>query len=412
MARKSLYYGQGTAVPNASFDVKEVYGEVQLPLVSDRPFAHSLGLEGGVRYSAYTNNTVAGRNKLDAVTYKVGGNWEPIEGLRLRAIFNRATRDPNIAELNSPVTQAGTDVLQTDPCANGRPRGNAQLAAICIAQGAPAALVNNGIIQDVTANQTNINAGGNPALKPETANTLTAGAVFSPRFLRGLNVTVDYYRLKVNGYIASDGSQDISDQCFNNNIQSYCSLMVRNTINGQLTGSPNANGQFPGVSELLVNIATLKTSGIDVSADYRFDFGDRNTLSLGIAGTYVDEYSFNPGGSAAPVTCAGKFGNSCAASVGDVAIQGRWRYIGPVSADSGTAILVKRIPSYSYFDTTLSFNVAKQYTFRLGATNLFNIQPPIVGGSAGSSGSNSGNTFPNVYDALGRTFFAGVSLKF
>jgi hypothetical protein len=424
-----IYYGQGTAVPNASFDVKEIYGELQMPLVTDRPFVRALNFEGGVRYSSYTNNTVAGRNKLDAVTYKLGGDWSPVEGVRFRAIFNRATRDPNIAELNSPITQAGTDVLATDPCANGSPQGNATLAAKCIAQGAPATLVNSGVIQDVTANQTNINAGGNPALRPETANTLTAGAVFSPRFLRGLNVTVDYYRMKVNNYIASDGSQDIVNQCFNNNISAYCSLIVRNNISGQLSGSPNANGQFPGVTEQLINVATLKTSGIDVSADYRFTLpGDGNSLTLNMAGTYVDSYTFNLGAQATPINCAGKFGNSCAAvsinpiprwkhqasavlDLNGIAIQGRWRYVGPVSADAGTPILASRIPSYSYIDTNISFDVNKQYTFRVGVSNLFNINPPIVGGSAGSSGANSGNTFPNVYDALGRTFFAGISLK-
>ncbi len=93
-----------------------------MPLVTDRPFVRALNFEGGVRYSAYTNNTVAGRNKLDAVTYKLGGDWSPVEGLRFRAIFNRATRDPNIAELNSPITQAGTDVLSTDPCGAGAPQ--------------------------------------------------------------------------------------------------------------------------------------------------------------------------------------------------------------------------------------------------------------------------------------------------
>ena len=102
---------------------------------------------------------------------------------------------------------------------------------------------------------------------------------------------------------------------------------------------------------------------------------------------------------------------SATLDLGDVSIQGRWRYIGPVSADPGTPILVSRIPSYSFFDTNVSFDVSKQYTFRLGVSNLFNVNPPVVGGVAGSAGSNSGNTFPNVYDALGRTFFAGISLK-
>ena len=241
-----IYYGQGTAVPNASFNVKEVYGELKQPIVTDRPFLKSLNFEGGIRYSAYTNNTTTGSNKLQAVTYKLGGDWTPTNGIRFRAIFNRAIRDPNLSELNSPITQAGTDNLTTDPCALGRPRGNAALAAVCIAQGAPAALVNTGTIQDVLVGQTNINSGGNTKLQPEKANTFTAGVVLSPRIIPGLNVTVDYYNVKISGYISSDGAQDITDQCFKNNIASYCALLVRNNITGQLTGSPNPNGAFPG----------------------------------------------------------------------------------------------------------------------------------------------------------------------
>lgn len=420
-----IYYGQGTSVPNASFNVKEVYGEVKLPLVSDKPLFDELSFEGGVRYSSYTNNTTAGSNSNKATTFKIGGDWTPVGGVRFRAIFNRAIRDPNIFELNAPVTQAGTDVLQTDPCALGRPQGNTALQAICIAQGAPANLVKNGVIQDVIANQTNINAGGNTQLKPEKASTITIGAVISPAQIKGLNITVDYYNIKVTNYIATDGSQDIVNQCFNNNIAAYCSAIVRNNITGQLTGSANPNGQFPGVSEVLQNIGSLHVQGVDVSADYRHSLAG-GTLGLSFGGTYTGQHLFDPGGGAQPFTCAGRFGNTCAinpiprwkhtASVtyerGAFSILGKWRFIGSVNEDAGTNILVSHIPSYSYFDATASVRIQSHLTLRLGVSNIFNIQPPVVGGSAGSSGTNSGNTFPNVYDALGQTFFAGATIKF
>lgn len=421
-----IYYGQGTAVPNASFNVKEVYGELKLPLVNDKPLFEELSFEGGVRYSSYTNNTTAGRNKNKATTFKIGGDWTPVGGIRFRAVYNRAIRDPNIFELNAPVTQAGTDVLQTDPCALGRPQGNAALQAICIAQGAPANLVRNGVIQDVIANQTNINSGGNTQLKPEKASTITIGAVISPSQIRGLNITVDYYNIKVKDYIATDGSQDIVNQCFNNNISLYCSAIVRSNITGQLTGSANANGQFPGVSEVLQNIGSLHVQGVDVSLDYHRTLNSNSSIGLSFGGTYTGQHLFDPGGGAQPYTCAGRFGNTCAinpiprwkhtASVtyerGAFSILGRWRFIGPVSEDAGTNILVSHIPSYSYFDTTASVRIKSELTLRLGVSNIFNIQPPVVGGSAGSSGVNSGNTFPNVYDALGQTFFAGATIKF
>jgi len=431
-----IYYGQGTAVPNASFNVKEIFGELKLPLISDRPFIQSLNFEGGARYSDYTNNTFnpnPAQSHFKEWTYKYGGDWTPVAGFRIRALYNHAVRDPDIFSLNAPITQAGTDVLQTDPCANGKPHGNSALAAICIAQGAPASVVNTGVIQDVISNQTNINAGGNPGLKPEAANTFTAGFVASPKALHGFNLTVDYYNIKITNFIGTDSAQDISNQCFNNNIQAFCGLIVRNVINGQLTGSQNGSGpfagQFPGVSEVAVNIASLQTQGIDVTADYRFKFAHNHSLLLSLAGTYVGQWTFQATPATAPFTCAGKFGNTCNIGTGNPiprwkhiatatydggnwSIRGAWRYFGPVSEDAGTNIAASHIASYSWFDTTVSFDIAKRFNLNLGATNIFNVQPPVVGGSAGSSGTNSGNTFPNVYDALGRTFFAGVSVKF
>lgn len=423
-----IYFGQGTAVPSASFNVKEIFGEINMPVVTDKPFFQSLNIEGGIRYSSYSNSTIAGNSSYGAVTFKAGGDWTPVEGLRLRAIFNRAIRDPDIFELNSPLVQGSTDVLTTDPCSGGAPHGNASLAAKCIAQGAPAAVVNNGIIQDVIANQVNALTGGNPKLRPETADTWTIGAVISPPSIPGLHVTVDYYRVNLKNSITADTAQDIFNQCFTNSIDSFCSLIQRNTINGQLSGSITS-----GVVESLLNLSGIKTSGVDVSADYRLRLPHESSLTFAINGTYVAKWEFRANSASAPFECAGKFGNTCdfgstipgnlsgnpipkwkhVASVTydspSFGLYLAWRYISPVDPDSATD--APHIPSYSWFDATASFKVAQKFTFRLGVQNMFNIDPPIVGGAAGSSSANSGNTFPQVYDPLGRTFFASVNVK-
>ena len=422
-----IYYGQGTAIPNASFDVKEAFGELKMPLITDKPFIQDLSFEGGVRYSAYKNNTVAGSSKYNEVTYKLGGGWSPVTGLRFRGLFNRAVRDPNLYELNAPLVQGGTDVLSTDPCANGRPQGNSTLAAICIAQGAPANYVNSGVIQDVISNQVNILTGGNPKLRPEKSNTITLGVVFSPPHTK-LHLTVDYYHIKISDYISSASSQTISDNCFNRNISSFCSLFVRSPINGQLN-----NGVSVGVLETLVNIASLKTSGVDVTADYTLDLPHDSSLTFSIAGTYVKSWVFNNSG--ASQSCAGLYGNACSfyesgagnsgnpiprwkhiASVtyknGPFNLYTAWRFFGAVSEDQSTQSDLPHIPSYSWFDATAGFDATDNLQFRVGVQNMFNIDPPNVGATAGSSGANQGNTFPQVYDPLGRTFFVNVSLKY
>jgi iron complex outermembrane receptor protein len=437
-----IFYGQGTDVPSASFNVKEVYGELKMPLITDKPFFKELGLEGGIRYSAYTNHTTGGTNKNNELTYKFGGDWTPVEGIRFRALYNRAIRDPNVNELNQPLTQAGTDNINSDPCA-GVPGANGAIIAptaaiqkICVAQGAPAALVASGGVQNVVVGQVNLLSGGNPELSPEKASTITLGAVISPPSMRNFHLTVDYYHIKIADYISSLNAQQIVSGCFGGQ-SDLCGLIVRNTITGELTGSVEA-----GVEERLINVAQLKTSGIDVTTDYKFRFSHDSSLTLAMAGTYILNWNFYNAG--AVTSCAGHYGNACSFldsgtgpqgapmpkwkhivsatyQNGPFTFYGAWRLIGSVTEDpvdfaanavAGTPLAVYRVPSYSYFDATAGFDVTENYKLRIGVKNMFNIDPPIVGGNSASTGVNSGNTFPTVYDPLGRTFFASLGIKF
>ncbi len=426
-----LYYGESNAVPAGSFNVKEVYGEIKMPLVTDKPFFQELGFEGGIRYSAYTNHTVGGTNKNNQLTYKFGGDWTPVAGLRLRALYNKATRDPNLNELDEPVTPNGTDNIAHDPCAGTVP---AAYQSICIAQGAPANLVKAGSIPDVIAGQVNELTGGNPNLKPEKATTITLGAVLAPPSLPAFHMTVDYYHIKISDYIASANAQQIVSGCFGGD-SALCSFIIRDPIHGELASSATS-----GVEELLINVASLRTSGIDVTADYKFHLGHDSSLTLGVAGTYIINWDFLNG--SADTSCSGHYGSACAFVDGGTGPQGApmpkwkhivsatyqngpfsfygaWRLLGSVTEDAVDVVAnasnpyaVYRIPSYSYFDATAGFDIADKYKLRVGVKNMFNIDPPIVGGNSGSSGVNAGNTFPTVYDPLGRTFFVNLTLQY
>ncbi len=426
-----IYYGQGTNVPTAAFNAKEAFGELRLPLVSDKPFFEELNVEGGIRYSHYKNRTSVGENTYNATTYKFGGDWTPVTGLRIRALFNRAIRDPNLSELNAPVT-SGTDNLATDICAGpdadhpGVPaQPTAAQQAICIAQGAPANSFANGgdLIKQPISGQVNALSGGNPLLKPEKANTWTAGVVLSPRMVHGLNITADYYSITIKDYINTNGGSidNLSDQCYNQGNSAYCQAFIRNTFNGQLSGGI----QF-GVLESLANTSQLKTRGVDVSVNYSIGLGGDRKLLLDYAGNYTIQYDLTPAAGLAPIKCAGLFGFACnlnpipkykhtfnaTLDVGGLSWLVRWRLIGQVKQDAGTDILLSKIPSYSYIDSTIAYRLKEGLSVHVGVNNLFDVDPPIVGGTAGGTAYNSGNTFPQVYDALGRTFFAGVSVKF
>ncbi len=404
-----IYYGQGQNIAG-SYDTKEAYAEFKMPLVQDRPFIKALNVEAGFRYSNYS--TVG-----DVYTYKGGGDYSPVDGLRFRGIYQRAVRAPSVFELFSPVV-AGTGSLSVDPCAGAI---SAAVATICRAQGAPAAAIGN--IQQPVSAQINIFTGGNPNLRAEKTDTFTVGGVVNPSRFRNLSLSVDYYNIRIANAIDVVAPAAIVNQCFNidqNAASSACSSIKRNTLTGSLSG----NTQF-GVPATLANLAVIKTDGIDVSAGYRGGSSEGLNYNLSFSGTWTRSYKKQGDPTQPTFECAGRFGGDCDLAplpkwkhVADVTLGyksltllSRWRLIGAVKEDADTDILRSRIGPVSYFDETLSVAVNDKYTFRVGVENLFDRKPPFVGDTVGTT-PNAGSTFPTVYDVLGQTVFASVSARF
>lgn len=398
-----IYYGQGQNI-SGRYNTKEAYVEFKMPLVQDRPFIHALNIEAGFRYSDYS--TVG-----HVYTYKYGGDYSPIDGLRLRGIYQRAVRAPNINELFSPVV-GGTGSLTNDPCAGTI---TAAVAAICRAQGAPASSI--GRIPEPISGQINIFTGGNPGLSAEKSNTYTFGAVINPPSLRAFSLSVDYYSIKILNAVDTSSPQTTISDCFVNNpspTSAQCLVIKRNTLDGSLSG----NLEF-GVPALLQNLASIKTDGIEVSSGYHGDIG-RFNYALAYAGAYILDYKQNNlqyaghfGSDSSPHEPMPRYKHVATLSVGldKVLFLTRWRFLGRVKADVDTPILIDSISNYSYFDETMVVSINDKFNLRLGVQNIGNKKPPIVGSTVGTD-SNAGNTFPNTYDVIGRTFFAGVSASF
>jgi iron complex outermembrane recepter protein len=398
-----IYYGQGFNIAGR-YDVKEVYGEFIMPLIQDKPFAESLNFEGGYRYSNYS--TAGGVH-----SYKFGGDWTPVRGLKFRAIYQRAVRAPNIFELYVPLT-SGTGALGTDPCAGANVP--AATAAICIAQGAPAGSI--GTIPEPIAGQVNGFTGGNSRLGAEKADTYTFGAVIQPAQIPGLSLAVDYYSIKLGNAITFPPTQFVVNQCFvveKNAAGANCQSIVRNRLDGSLSGPISV-----GVPTLYSNFARIGARGVDVDLSYSRGASDRFHYSFSFAGTYQISNTTQLS------ECAGRFGASCDTPLpkwkhtanlglgfGSVDFNTRWRLIGATRQDSDTDILKSSIPAYSYFDETVNLRVNDKFTLSLGVLNLLDTKPPIVGDTSGAL-STAGSTFPTVYDVLGRSVFARVTAAF
>ena len=457
--------GAGGAAPDiiGGYDVYEGFAEIIAPIVTDRPFFNDLTLEAGVRRSHYTVDApTAGNPQYNTTTWKVAGSWEPVSDIKFRGNYQHAVRAPNISELFSPENTVLTN-LAVDPCAGAAPLNDPTLAAVCLAQGAPAGSL--GTINNPTAGQANVTTGGNLFLRPETANTWTVGAVLRPRFVQGLNATIDYYNIKIKDAVSTPTPQDMISACFDNPSPTNpgCLVIRRNPISGGLEGSP---AEVPGLFAPLSNLGKLATSGIDATLNYRRGLGTLMgapaRLNIAFSGNHLLHSKFQASPTSINRECRGFYSVNCdppnprwtgntrfTLSLGRVDNSLLWRYIHKVRVeqavldeqfdaaaaanadaaaegddlpcpdfegeDPGGCVFdprFRRIKSHNYFDWSTRFNVNEHFDLTFTVQNLLDKKPPILGGTIGTTTFNGGNTYPSTYDALGRRFAAGARIKF
>ncbi|HKD48117.1 MAG TPA: TonB-dependent receptor [Rhizomicrobium sp.] len=411
-----------------SSPVRELFGESLIPVIKDRPMFQSVDLDIAARYSDYA---LSG----ETATYKGDLNWSVIDGLRLRGGYERAIRAPSVSELFSgnSTYYANISVLSvantaSDPCdvrlpyVNG-PNG-AQVQALCAAQGLPAA-----IAPTYTNNNSQIPAiaEGNPNLKPEVADTFTGGAVYQPTFdtpwLQNLSISLDYYNIKLKHAIQELTMNTIVDNCFNLNGANptysasnyFCTLINRSPTNGTL-----ANSLTP-----YNNIGQIKTSGVDLEANWLTDFGEITgwgpavgTLSVSDVGSYLNDFKqqilpgtpFQEQGGTdiSPYFPTWRNNATFTYHNWDTDFGLRWRFIGGMKDQSVITNPNTKVPGQhpiSYFDLTISNTVASTDTrLTLVVSNLFNTSPQEVGGFVG-------NTDPTLYSPLGRIYLLTLDQK-
>jgi outer membrane receptor protein involved in Fe transport len=355
------------------FDVKEVFGEVAVPLAKDLPFAKSLEFNGAVRYTDYSiSGTVT--------TWKGGLTWTPFDDLRLRAVQSRDIRAPNMTELFAAGSTIATDVIDTS-------------------------LPNRPSIRTVRVIQ------GNLDLTPERADTTSFGVVYRPSWAPGLSASVDYYSINIKDAIATPAPQEAVDRCARGETE-LCSLVIRNSA-----------GLITSILQIPVNVARQKTTGIDFETSYRQPLGDIGSLTARVLATRVlDFYTVNGG------VKTDALGQNTGAIT-------KWRWNASLTFDadrysltatargfssgvydnawtSGVEIDDNHIPGATYVD------LAGQYRIRQGddgeliafftVENLFDKDPALAAGAAISSLQ----TNPILYDVIGRNYRVGIRFKF
>jgi outer membrane receptor protein involved in Fe transport len=406
----------GNVLPDTrgEFDVKEAYAELRVPVVSDKPFFKLLEFGGAVRVSDYS--TVG-----STFSWNITGTWQPIEDIRFRGTVADAVRAPNVGELFSGLSQTFPSGL-TDPCRGIGPTGGGALGANCrAAPGVAANIAANGVF---TLNQPDLQGisgfdGGNANLNEETARSYTAGVVINPRSinsLRNLTITADYYNYEIEDVINGFPRQFTLDQCYRQGNPTFCQLITRRPS----ATAVNSSGSIDLINAFSVNAAVLKTSGVDVTAQYFTPLGltSNDRLTLRGAYTHVIEYDFFSLPTAAPDPSDGEVGTAKDRFTANVAYQNddfrltfNGTFIGKSYIDDQfDGPQAYAIPAEFYLDAQATFFADDEFEVYLGVDNLLdNDAPNILNGVTGNvTGSD---TAADVYDIFGRRYYAGVRIK-
>ncbi|MDP3221830.1 MAG: TonB-dependent receptor, partial [Rubrivivax sp.] len=425
--RNGEVLGTGAPLPDrrGTVSLKEGFIETVVPLAAGITGINSLNLEGGYRDSTF-------KTAVSSQTYgswKYGIDYAPIKGLRFRAMQQRATRSPNINELYQPIV-SGLSNRPVDPCQlalinSAEASTPGTLSNLCRITGVPLSQFGN--VPAPAAGQISNTGGGNPNLSPEEADTTTIGFVWEPEFVPGLSVTLDYYKIAIEKAVSSATTNQVIDGCYSaalnpgfNAGNPFCGLIVRNVTTGSLNGAA-------GVITQTSNLGTVDTEGYDLGVNYRLRLQSWGRVDLGLQATQVVKNGFKSLPSVARIECTGFNGPDCGGptpkmkwsqratwSVGDFTAGYNWRHLGKSSVQGAPATLPQfaTIKAYNYLDLSFAWQVTKNLRLNLAINNASDLEAPFLGANVGTTSTNSGNTFPQWYDVVGRAYSLGATLKF
>ena len=415
--------GQGgpTIGVAGQYSVKDVFAELRVPIMEKQPFAELLAFNGSVRRSDYTQAPSTN-------TFGAGLEYAPVKEMKFRASVQRAVRAPNIVELTQPIA-LGLYNDNVDPCSGvinavtGVVAGGAT-AVQCARTGMTAAQYGN--VDNNQAGQFNAKFGTQGALFSESSNSLTIGAVFQP--IKDLSVTVDYFDVKIKDAIGGAPSPLVLRQCLGTGAAIWCNRVHRDSA-GSIW---ETNDGF--IDAFNENLAVLRTKGIDLGVDYSTAIGSAGRISTSIIGTLLRS-SDNEPLPGLTYDCKGLYGATCGTPTPkwrhkvratwdtpwDASVSLSWRFLGSVVEDvtSSQPVLKTlattdnpvqaKLPSMNYLDISGSYNITKQLTVRISVNNLLDKDPPLT---AQGAPFGNGNTYPVVYDSLGRRITFNLTATF
>ncbi len=426
-----IQYGQpfGGAVT-----VDEAYTEFSIPLLKDMPFAKLLDLDIAGRESRYDNKALYGiaasnqEFKHNLTTWKISGNYEPVEGVRFRGSQSRDARAANFRELyyGQIISPGGLFGF----CGPGR--------------GDPC--------------QWNLE--GNVNLRPETSDTTTFGIVLAPPQLSGLQFSADWFHIKITNAISQANVTFTQNEC-RAGVQSYCDQITFNPGTGGAAAYQAGAQNIAVLTSTAYNGAFYEVKGIDFSLNYLMSLPDGSTLNARALTTFMDEQEYQSTPTSPVISILGQTGvaNSFLA---DNTPDAKWRgsfqltwtegplsltpsmnfvghgiqdYLGVTPNQTALYAAVSRgdpsvaaygyhlvpnnyVPSYFLFNFNATYSLEnipslKEAQLFVQVNNVLNKTPPFTSGAGGFGVGNAyGGTNPVFFDTFGLATRLGFRVKF
>jgi outer membrane receptor protein involved in Fe transport len=400
LVSQGLTFTSALGNSKGSFDVWELFGEVNVPILADMAFAHRLSVNGAVRYSDYSS---VGSTSA----WKLGGEWAPVRDVTFRGPYSKSVRAPNISELYTGATQ--TAQLINDPCGvtnvqNGTRYRAANCSALLTGLGADPTAFNGVVGQGIAGFGV-----GNPDLKEETAKTWTAGAVLQPGFLPRLTLSADWYDIRIRNAINVVSAQSLADLCVDQASldNPYCGAITR-----QNGGA--AAGNITSFQLTPFNVAQIRTSGLDLALGYSVPTARAGTFGARVMANYLHRLTSVPIPGAATVNNAYVAGAPKYQVTADLTWQSGafgldwqinyasavYRYDRQTIAANPDIVAPEYLKLKERFshDLSVTYDVGEQFTIYGGVNNLFDQKPDI----------GSLNT---PISAVGRYVFVGARVK-
>jgi len=412
-AQSGMSTGLGQKPTQGEYDLNEVYLELNVPILADMAFAKELTLNLASRYSDYSNFGGTTNSKF-------GLTWRPIDELLVRGTYAEGFRAPTIADLYGGLSSSFE--RYTDPCAVGV-SGSVAGNAACLAGGAPADYVQLGqgnVPCSTTPCQSGDQfiSGANPNLAPETSKSKTVGLVWSPRWVQGLDVSLDWYRYEISNMIIDDSVDRILRDCYVLGDSSRCGSVTR-----------AADGHISAITYGTANLGKMDTEGYDLGIKYRLPELAIGQFAIDWQTSYLSKYDEAAQNAAGDDIMIGRVGQDALFrvrsnlgvnwSLGSFGVNYTARYysglnepciaIGCTDPDRiayGETAPLRKTGSNTFHDLQVSWKAPWDATIALGANNVFDHKGPLM-----YSQQNSSFAYYGGFD-IGRFLYMKYTQKF